>query len=153
IGWAAQRALDANQYYRGLQGLQSGQRFTKDTWDDVLQELRAGAAAAQKPRDYYRWQLVNSEGEVFPIDELAYKIVNDRTRAGFVRRRVYDVSIATAQGYSWQSNLIKGQRQRIPWLQHTYLKRVRPRRGTAEWWRRETDGFTNREITAYRSLA
>lgn len=56
IGELGKRAINANDYYRGLEGLQSGQRFTRDTWDETLHQLRLGAAQAEQPRDYYRYR-------------------------------------------------------------------------------------------------
>lgn len=117
IGQVGRRAVRSNPYYRGKQGLQAGGRFTKESWNEVLEEMRLGAAQAQQPRDYYVWKFVDAEtGEAM-----------DPTRGADGK---------LPKGGVWKRELRKGSRQVIPWLQNTYVgnRRTKVFRGTAEWW-------------------
>lgn len=138
------RQATAGSYYRGARGLQSGGRFTKASWDEALEQLRLGAAQAQQPKDYYRWSYVHPDGN-FLWSEPDYDGV--MTPQGYVKSPYWDLP----PGGRWVRRLVKGRKQIIPWFQYTYQKRVtNPRRGTAEWWRRQSIGIAFRETAAYR---
>lgn len=59
FGAEAVAKASGNNLYRGAQGLQSGGRFTKKSWDDALENLRKKAAESFKPKVYYTWEKDN----------------------------------------------------------------------------------------------
>lgn len=147
IGRANKRAIDNNPYYTGLTGMQYGQRFTKASWDEVLQSMRAEAAAKEKPRDWYRYIPIGPDGRRIDLASLPPDATTYQASWGEVRNAPYWY---LPPGTTWERRLVKGTRQRIPWLQQTYNKTIVPRRGTSRWWSRDTDRIAFRERSWYR---
>lgn len=152
IGELGKQAIDNNRYYRGLGGLQQGERFTKETWNAALEQLRLEAAAKIKPRDYYRHYIILPDGTRINASDFKFRNVRGRTEYGEGEPYRYADLSELPEGWQWGRELVKGTKQKIPWLVYSYNKRVRPRRGTIEWWTINHDKSYNiRRVYRYAS--
>lgn len=138
IGRIGRHAVQNNAYYRGARGLQAGQNFTKEIWDDLLLEMRRAEEKKAKPRDYYKYQPVDKDGNVIPLAYLQPDQRGLMTREGYVDSPFWTLP----PGYSWKRVLVKGSKQVIPWLQRTYNKRVRAGPGSIAYWQKQTNGVS-----------